>query len=159
MVDMLKPLTLVISILLTVACQPTEKRFQRFAPFRPGVVSIHIAQEHPAAGLKAVVVSDTAETIFMNPSTDLTEKHLRKIAVWRGKGESRIVVMEFTQEGAAVLARISASNVGNRLAFVVDGRVVTAPTVRAPINYGSAVIEANFTSEQADHLARVLSGS
>ena len=145
-----------VAILIAVACRPAEKSFHRVAPFKPGVLKIHLAQETPAPGLQNVVLADRTETIYINSTPELTEKQLRKITVWRGKGEDRILALTFTEEGAEALARVTAANVGKRLAFMVDGRVVTAPVIQSEITGGDAVIEAGFTEQEAEHLAKKL---
>ena len=144
-------------ILFSAACLPAEKRFERVAPFKPGSLRIHVAQETPAAGLTATVAEQS--TIYMNPSPELTEEHLGKIAIGRGRTGDRILMLTFTDEGAATLARVTAANVGKRMVFIVAGRVVMAPVLQSQIANGAAVIEGSFTEEEAERLAKALSGS
>ncbi|HEU5155399.1 MAG TPA: hypothetical protein VFU43_00245 [Streptosporangiaceae bacterium] len=46
----------------------------------------------------------------------------------------------------------------NQLALVVDGRVISAPTVQGPISGGKVQIEGNFTRDAAQHIADQLDG-
>lgn len=146
-------------LLLTTACWWRERTFERVAPFKPGSLSIHVAQKDPAAGLTRATVADGGETIYLNPSPELTEKHLRKIAVGRGLDDHRNVKLTFTDEGAALMARVTAANVGNRLAILVNGRVVTAPILNSQIPGGEAIIEGDFTQESAERLVKTIAGS
>jgi preprotein translocase subunit SecD len=150
---------LVLVLLIAAACRFGEKKFERFAPFKPGSLGIHVVQKDPAAGLTRATVADGGETIYLNPSPELTEKHLRKIAVGKGLDDDRIVILTFTEEGAAILARVTAANVGNRLAVLVGGRVVTAPVLQSRIPGGEANIEGGFTQEAAERLVKTLAGS
>lgn len=150
--------TLLVLILALAACRPTEKRFSSVGPFRPGSLKIHVAQDSPLLGYQSAR-SDNGATIYMNPVPDLTEAHLRRIAVGRGRGDDHILFLTFNEEGAARLARVTTLNVGKRLAIVIDGRVVTAPELRTEITAGDAVIEGGFTKEEAERLAMLLSGS
>ena len=142
-------------VLALIACQ---QRYERSAPFKCGSLQVHLAQETPAEGYRPMFVRDTGETVYMEPQPALTEAHLRKIAVWRGQHDDSTLALMFTEDGTAQLARVTAANVGKRLAFVIDGRVVTAPVLRTQITEGEAVIESGFTEEEATQLAKVLSG-
>ena len=66
------------------------------------------------------------------------------------------VSLQFNAEGAKKFAEITASNVGRRLAIVLDGKVQSAPRIREAIPSGEAVITGRFTIEQAQDLAIVL---
>ncbi len=73
------------------------------------------------------------------------------------------VTMDFTSEGrnqfAEVTGQIAAGNTDfniGRLAIVLDGRLVSAPTVRERINSDSARITGNFSQREAFELANAL---
>jgi protein-export membrane protein SecD len=59
-------------------------------------------------------------------------------------------------EGAREFARITESNVGGRLAIVLDDVVVSAPRINSEIPSGEGVIEGGFTAETARDLALIL---
>jgi len=67
-----------------------------------------------------------------------------------------IVHLEFSTEGAKKFALVTESNVGRRLAIVLDGKVVSSPRINEPIPSGKAVITGRFTPEEAKDLAIVL---
>ncbi|NBD37165.1 MAG: protein translocase subunit SecD [Verrucomicrobia bacterium] len=73
------------------------------------------------------------------------------------------VTMDFTSEGrkqfAEVTEQIAAQNTQmsiGRLAIVLDGKLVSSPTVRERINSDSARITGNFTQREAFELANAL---
>jgi preprotein translocase subunit SecD len=68
-------------------------------------------------------------------------------------------VVSFTLTAAArqIFAEITRKNVGRRLAFLVDGRVVTTSVIREPIDGGSSQLAGGFTADQAKSLAARLS--
>ena len=71
------------------------------------------------------------------------------------------VSLEFDAEGGRALAEISTEiwqkdSPQNRFGIVLDGLVVSAPSVANPIPGGSAEITGNFTQEEATALANVL---
>jgi len=77
----------------------------------------------------------------------------------RGFGEP-YVSLTLNPKGAQAFADITAANIGKRLAIVLDGKVVSAPVIRSAIPGGQAMIEGNFTANEANDLANILeSGS
>jgi protein-export membrane protein SecD len=73
----------------------------------------------------------------------------------RGFGEP-YVSLTLNPKGAQIFADVTATNIGKRLAIVLDGRVVSAPVIREAIPSGEAQISGNFTVEQANDLSVVL---
>ena len=68
------------------------------------------------------------------------------------------VIVELTPEGTDALASATRMSVGDRIAMVVDGRVVSAPTVQAPIDSGSVIVRSGVSEAQAKALAARLGG-
>ena len=73
----------------------------------------------------------------------------------RGFGEP-YVSLALNPKGSEVFYAITQSNVGKRLAIVLDGKVQSAPVIREPIPSGQAQISGSFTVEEANDLAIVL---
>ncbi|HUW23795.1 MAG TPA: protein translocase subunit SecD [bacterium] len=66
------------------------------------------------------------------------------------------VAIDFNKDGAKKFARITEINIERNLAIVLDGRVQSAPVIKSKIPDGHAIIEGNFTMEEAKNLAIVL---
>lgn len=66
------------------------------------------------------------------------------------------VAIDFNKEGAVKFAKITEVNIERNLAIVLDGRVQSAPVIKSKIPDGHAIIEGNFTMEEAKNLAIVL---
>ncbi len=66
------------------------------------------------------------------------------------------VALELTDRGARIFERVTAENVGRRLAIVLDDVVRSAPVIREKIPGGHAQITGSFTYEEAADLAIVL---
>jgi preprotein translocase subunit SecD len=58
--------------------------------------------------------------------------------------------------GAREFDRITAENVGKRLAIILDNNIYSAPVIKQRISGGQAVIEGRFTLDEAKDLAIVL---
>ena len=61
--------------------------------------------------------------------------------------------MNLTADGTAAIQTATESAVGSRIAIVVDGRIVSAPTVQAPIASGDVVVASGLTEREARALA------
>lgn len=67
-----------------------------------------------------------------------------------------VVNFRFNNRGALKFGRVTSDSVGQRFAIVLDGRVVSAPSIREPITGGSGQISGNFTVESANNLSILL---
>jgi SecD/SecF fusion protein len=66
------------------------------------------------------------------------------------------IQLKFNGEGTKLFGEITRDNIGQRLAIVLDGQVISAPTINSAIPSGDAQITGNFTSETAHDLASSL---
>ncbi|MFO0293967.1 MAG: protein translocase subunit SecD [Rhodospirillales bacterium] len=67
-----------------------------------------------------------------------------------------VVNFSFDSIGTRRFADISRANVGQPFAIVLDGKVLTAPTIREPITGGRGQISGSFTAASASELAVLL---
>ena len=67
-----------------------------------------------------------------------------------------VIRMHFSSAAAEEFGDLTASNVGQRLALVIDGSVVTAPVVNEPIGGGELQISGGLTREQANAIVEGL---
>jgi preprotein translocase subunit SecD len=66
-----------------------------------------------------------------------------------------IVLLDFKSQAASTWADYTAANVGKSVAFTLDGRVVSAPTIQGAIT-GQTQITGSFTQQSATTLANQL---
>ncbi len=88
--------------------------------------------------------------------TVLTGNSLVDARVEFGQFNQPRVSVRFDGRGSRIFDRITAANVGKRLAIVLDKRIYSAPVIQERISGGSAVISGSFTDEEARDLAIVL---
>ncbi|MBQ8798808.1 MAG: protein translocase subunit SecD [Lachnospiraceae bacterium] len=67
-----------------------------------------------------------------------------------------IVNLTLNDAGRVKFAKATTAHVGEEIAIVYDGEVVSAPTVQQPLTEGKAQISGNFTAEQASTLATTI---
>ena len=58
--------------------------------------------------------------------------------------------------GAQKFGRATTDNVGKRLAIVLDGKIISAPSINEAITSGSGIISGNFSFQEATDLALLL---
>jgi len=86
----------------------------------------------------------------------LTGRNLKDARVEIGQWGQPYVSMELDDEGAKKFAQITGRHIGERLAIILDNVVKSAPVIKTRIPNGKAVIEGNFTLEEANELRIVL---
>ncbi|MBC6445536.1 MAG: protein translocase subunit SecD, partial [Alphaproteobacteria bacterium GM202ARS2] len=73
-----------------------------------------------------------------------------------GQSNEPIINFTFDRAGARKFGEITRDNVGERLAIVLDGVVISSPVINEPILGGSGMISGNFTVPEANELAKLL---
>lgn len=107
----------------------------------------HLEEER--AGHEPLLVAKEASLtgdLLVNAKTEFSSS---------GFGEPYVSIT-LNSKGGQIFANVTATNVGKRLAIVLDGKVVSAPVIREAIPSGQAQISGNFTVEQANDLSVIL---
>ncbi len=100
--------------------------------------------------------------LVVKSSAELTGAMLVDAKITFGGGSDQLVTgypsvsIEFNTEGAKLFGLVTEANVNKQLAIVLDNQIQSAPVIRSAIPDGHAVIEGNFTAEDAKLLATVL---
>jgi preprotein translocase subunit SecD len=76
--------------------------------------------------------------------------------VQHGEAGKMLIWVEFNSFGASELERITGEHVNEKLAIILDDRVYSTPVIKDRISGGTAIIEGQFTPEEALDLALVL---
>lgn len=102
----------------------------------------------------ANIATTTALLNRLVVDTGLTGKHIKKAAVVFDPNDGKPQVsLTFTNEGAKLFAKITEKNIGKPVAIYLDQFILSAPVVQQKIDQGNAVINGNFTVEEAKQLA------
>ena len=99
-----------------------------------------------------------AKKILADSDLVLTGKDLKPVAVGAKNPQNyqTIVSIEFTKEGRKTFGNFTRRNVGEILAIVLDGKILSAPTINDTILTGKAQIEGRFTAQTAQRLAEFI---
>jgi len=100
---------------------------------------------------------ERGEKFLVKKNSSLTGAFLKDARVRIGGTYNMpYISLEFNKEGAKKFARLTEANINRRLAIVLDGIVKSAPVIKTRIPDGRAIIEGNFSMEEARNLAIIL---
>jgi preprotein translocase subunit SecD len=137
-------------VLPAVAQKPDEKPKVKFE-FRR-------AEAKPAEGLTEATVQGTTDKVYLHKTAELTAADVASAAVTTDPvSKDPVVEVVFTDAGAKKMAKLTEEHTGKLLAVVLDGKVLTAPVIRAKIS-ARAAITGKFTEAEAKKLADLLNG-
>jgi protein-export membrane protein SecD len=90
----------------------------------------------------------------------LSGRHVRRAAAgFHPQTSAPVVNIQLDATGAEIFAKLTANHIGERIAIVLNGEIVTAPAVRTEIPGGALFIEGGFTVEEARRLATELNAA
>jgi preprotein translocase subunit SecD len=94
-------------------------------------------------------------TVWISPEIALTKSDIAR--AWpQPSADGFVVGFMLTEEGAWKLARLTKSHIGENVAIIWDGQVVSVSRIIAEITGGRAIINGKYTEEVAGALAREL---
>ncbi len=114
------------------------------------------------ATIMASEIPDLAQVVALQDqryvATILTGKYLEKSRLEFSQGGVQnggniqaqpIIGLSFNEEGSKLFEEMTTENVGKTIAIYLDGQLVSAPVVNTAIVGGDAIIEGNFTIDEA----------
>lgn len=92
------------------------------------------------------------ETPIILKNVFLTGADLK--GAWPGLDQygNPVIDIEFNSDGARLFAEVTARSVNRPIAIVLDGKIISAPTVREPIPSGKAQISGSFSIEEVQDM-------
>ena len=134
------------------------------ATFRQGMMrpgfAIRLVDESPEGAARPPSPGDEqfpqmrGRPLWLEPGAPITGDMVADAQpAFNGAGDPDIV-FRLTDEGRARFAAVTAANVGRRFAIVLNGVILSTPTIQSPISGGRGVIMGVFTMESAAALAQ-----
>ena len=159
----------VLSSLLFVLLASGCERSPEFFLAKPGAIpktllEIRLAEDSPGPGLReAEVQGDGNRTVYLHDEVLFSNADIEKTTVFARPHPERekvdAVRVYFTPSGTAKFADVTKQAVGKYLAILLDGKVVCAPFVRAPVEDGQCTILGDFkTKAEAEEVAKGIVG-
>jgi len=119
---------------------------------------VRAAEEAPADGLRAAVVTDSKRTVYLHPEVVVSNGDIAKASAQRNReGDSYGLALTFTADGARKMEAATRGRSGKPLAVLIDGNVVSCPTIRGVIST-TAVVDARYTKAEADRIVAGVMG-
>lgn len=122
----------------------------------------------PAKPIDLRLVVDTApevtlrdragEEYQLGPVLLTLDKFVRAYVEFDTNGGGHVVNLELPGDQATRFGELTQANVAKQLAMVVDGAVVSAPTIASPILGGRVVIQQHFSQQEATALLDAIGG-
>lgn len=120
-------------------------------------MSFQMVAPAPGPGVSMLEMRDGSGAIPVEDSVALSGERLDRAALGFDPDSGRpMVTFAFDREGGFTFAEITAANIGQRFAVVLDGTVLTAPVIQTAIPGGQGQITGDFTLEEAQTLAVLL---
>jgi preprotein translocase subunit SecD len=114
---------------------------------------MRLALDKPSDGAEPMTLGK--ETLYVQKKALLDQTDLRSVAVSTNMPVAAPqvgLVFLFTDKGAQHLSEVSRQNEGKRLAVVIDGQIVSAPTIQQ-ISDGVLEFHGPFTEQRACDIA------
>ncbi|WP_322892158.1 MULTISPECIES: protein translocase subunit SecD [unclassified Yoonia] len=120
-------------------------------------MSFQMVAPQAGLGVSLLEMRDGSGAIPVENRVALSGDRLDKAALGFDPETGRpMVTFAFDRQGAVTFAEITAANIGQRFAVVLDGQVLTAPVIQTVIPGGQGQITGDFTPEEAQTLAVLL---
>ena len=115
---------------------------------------LRLAESEPAPGLREAQIAGSERVVYLHSEVVVTNGDIVETGLIPGKNPSRFDVrVELNQAAAERMRKATSAHIGRPAAILIDGQVITAPIVRAPIST-SAVISGDYTRPEAESIAR-----
>ena len=95
--------------------------------------------------------------IYLSPKVEINENDITTVSKTLDHyGSYFIIMLEMNAEGAQKFANLTSNNVSEKLAILVNGKIIMAPVIQDKITGGKVQITGNFTSAEVDSLFKTL---
>lgn len=94
-------------------------------------IAIRAADTRPVAGWQQMARPDRGQVLWVAPTDDVTSVDIERAEQVIGSDGSPALAIVFTDDGARKMSALSTTRIGQPIAFLVDGKLIWAPVVRA----------------------------
>ena len=103
------------------------------------------------------LISETGEELNVSKRIVMSGENLIEAQPnFNSQSNQPTVSFSLDRLGAQKFGRATTDYVGKRLAIVLDGKIISAPSINEPITGGSGIISGNFSFQEATDLALLL---
>ena len=120
-----------------------------------GALTIRAAATSPISGWQQMTSPDRDRVLWIAPTNDLTTVDIERAESVTGSDGSPALTIVFTDDGAKKMAALSATRLGQPIAFLLEGKLIWAPVVSARIDR-EAVLSGGPGGLTRDEVQRLL---
>jgi preprotein translocase subunit SecD len=113
---------------------------------------VRLAETQPVPGLIVARVGNPDRVIYLHPEAIVTNDDIAQSWVIQDGPDRYGVSVQLLEAGAQRMRQATAAHIGRPVAILIDGGVVTAPTLRSTIS-DSAWINGDYTQAEAARIA------
>jgi SecDF, P1 head subdomain len=118
--------------------------------------AIHLMATGPGPGVVEAASAQDGEPVPIHSKRQVSDADVQSARVGRTASGCQVDI-RLTEEGTGKLTRLTRDHIGERLALVIDGKVVMTPTIRSEITEGQVALTGDFTDARCEEIARGLS--
>ena len=85
-------------------------------------------------GLVEQTLANSDEKIYLHKEAIITADDIDDAAVTPGRFDDYQVNVRFTGDGARKMEKVTSENISKRLAIIIDGKALSAPTIQSTIS-------------------------
>ncbi len=96
-------------------------------------LEFRLAEDTETPGWEQMTEPGSEKPIFVSPKASLNGTHVEKVSFYKDGRGNPSIGLTLTDDGAKLMEATTSRNLGKKLAIVLDGEVVSAPTVRSTV--------------------------
>jgi preprotein translocase subunit SecD len=116
---------------------------------------IRLAEKEPAEGLEAMAVPKTKSKIYVHRHAILSNADVAEAHAVKNLRDEPAVEIVFTKASRKKVGEFSKNNIGKIAAVFIDGKLVSAPIIRAKFS-DKAEISGDFAQEEVERIVKGL---
>lgn len=119
--------------IVVLACSPSGEQANAAPDWRrvPVSLELKLATSAPAPELVRATLYGQSDTLYLHPETQLSNSGIAKVEAVKAMGGKGLVLeVWFTKAGARRLAEFTGQHIGDTLAVLINGVVVSTPMIQ-----------------------------
>lgn len=97
------------------------------------LLEFRLADDSDTAGWKKMVVRGSDNSVFVSNEVSLHGGHIERVSFYKDLNGNPSVGLTLTEDGAKAMEETTTKNLKKKLAIVLNGKVVSAPTIQSTI--------------------------
>ncbi|MFO0916231.1 MAG: hypothetical protein U0795_24950 [Pirellulales bacterium] len=96
-------------------------------------LEFRLAEDTESPGWQKLALPGSDQPIFVAAEASLNGSHIERVSFYKDRSGNPSIGLVLTDDGAKVMEATTSRNLNKKLAIVLDGKVLIAPTIRTTI--------------------------